>query len=169
MKRRVPDAAEGVTCEPTDVGSERMRIEHDDEWTEWGVRRTWGAVGTVANFERDYRTARKCAKDWPGELVCRAVVASEWEAGGRTANAPEPTPERPNGASGVSVDPDEGGRACSCWTCTKERAEARDGLGLGMPMCVCSDCGNKRCPKATHHDNECSGSNRPGQEGSRYA
>lgn len=36
-------------------------------------------------------------------------------------------------------------------------------------MIVCRDCGNKRCPKATNHDNECTGSNEPGQTGSRYA
>lgn len=36
-------------------------------------------------------------------------------------------------------------------------------------MVVCPDCGNKRCPKSTHHDNACTGSNKPGQTGSRYA
>jgi len=35
-------------------------------------------------------------------------------------------------------------------------------------MIVCPDCGNKRCPKATDHKNECTGSNDPGQEGSEY-
>jgi len=33
---------------------------------------------------------------------------------------------------------------------------------------VCPDCGNKRCPKATHHRNACTGSNDAGQTGSRY-
>lgn len=51
------------------------------EWLEWGVRRTWGDVGSIAYFERDYRTARKCAKDWPGELVHRVVTASDWVDG----------------------------------------------------------------------------------------
>jgi len=45
-------------------------------------------------------------------------------------------------------------------------------LGLQNPivqqMVVCPDCGNKRCPKATHHDLKCSKSNEPGQKGSRY-
>ena len=36
-------------------------------------------------------------------------------------------------------------------------------------MHVCSVCGNKRCPKATDCANECTGSNEPGQKGSRYA
>jgi hypothetical protein len=34
---------------------------------------------------------------------------------------------------------------------------------------LCPTCGNKRCPKATFHDNQCTGSNEPGQEGSDYA
>lgn len=33
---------------------------------------------------------------------------------------------------------------------------------------VCSICGNKRCPHATDHENECTNSNEPGQIGSRY-
>jgi hypothetical protein len=32
-------------------------------------------------------------------------------------------------------------------------------------MILCSTCGNKRCPKANDHLNECSGSNEPGQPG----
>lgn len=35
-------------------------------------------------------------------------------------------------------------------------------------MSVCPDCGNKRCPKATNHENPCSGSNEHGQKGSAY-
>lgn len=33
---------------------------------------------------------------------------------------------------------------------------------------VCPDCGNKRCPKANHHDNACTNSNATGQKGSAY-
>jgi hypothetical protein len=39
---------------------------------------------------------------------------------------------------------------------------------IGMPMIVCPVCGNKRCPKATDHKNECSNSNVTGQTGSIY-
>jgi hypothetical protein len=35
-------------------------------------------------------------------------------------------------------------------------------------MVVCSICGNKRCPRATNHEHECTNSNEPGQEGSTY-
>lgn len=35
-------------------------------------------------------------------------------------------------------------------------------------MIVCALCGNKRCPHATDHEFDCTGSNEPGQPGSRY-
>lgn len=35
-------------------------------------------------------------------------------------------------------------------------------------MILCPECGNKRCPKATHHELSCSNSNEPGQQGSIY-
>lgn len=35
-------------------------------------------------------------------------------------------------------------------------------------MIVCPTCGNKRCPHATDHNCDCTGSNEPGQEGSIY-
>ena len=35
-------------------------------------------------------------------------------------------------------------------------------------MCLCPTCGNKRCPRATSHDNACTDSNEPGQPGSNY-
>lgn len=39
---------------------------------------------------------------------------------------------------------------------------------IGSPMITCVKCGNKRCPKATDCDLDCSGSNLPGQKGSVY-
>jgi len=35
-------------------------------------------------------------------------------------------------------------------------------------MILCSECGNKRCPKATDHRLDCTNSNDSGQEGSIY-
>lgn len=43
----------------------------------------------------------------------------------------------------------------------------RKGYFIGHPS-IYSKCGNKRCPCAAHHDNECTGSNEPGQPGSLY-
>lgn len=60
-------------------------------------------------------------------------------------------------------------RGCGCWTCTSERVSKLEfPRNMSMPFIVCPDCGNKRCPKATHHDQDCSGSNEPEQPGSRY-
>jgi len=49
---------------------------------------------------------------------------------------------------------------CGCWECSYPEH--------GMRMFVCSECGNKRCPKATDHRNSCTGSNDTHQPGSRY-
>lgn len=37
-----------------------------------------------------------------------------------------------------------------------------------LKMVLCPVCGNKRCPKATDHNLECTNSNAPGQKGSIY-
>jgi len=43
------------------------------------------------------------------------------------------------------------------------------GLPVTMQrMIVCPDCGNKRCPKASNHRHQCTGSNEPNQRGSIY-
>ena len=46
-----------------------------------------------------------------------------------------------------------------CWACSPNYPG----------MIVCSDCGNKRCPRASDHRLACSGSNEPGQPGSIYS
>lgn len=60
---------------------------------------------------------------------------------------------------------------CGCWTCVDEVVSARPFPdNLSFPFIVCATCGNKRCPRAEHHDNDCTHSNAPGQPGSpRYA
>lgn len=58
---------------------------------------------------------------------------------------------------------------CGCWTCVSEEVSSREGAArFSMPFIVCDLCGNKRCPRATHHDNACTQSNDPEQPGSRY-
>jgi uncharacterized OB-fold protein len=39
---------------------------------------------------------------------------------------------------------------------------------IGSPMITCEKCGNKRCPKATDCELECTNSNASGQKGSIY-
>jgi prolyl-tRNA synthetase len=44
-----------------------------------------------------------------------------------------------------------------------------DKVGLSCQhMLLCPKCGNKRCPKASDHNLECTNSNEPGQAGSVY-
>lgn len=51
---------------------------------------------------------------------------------------------------------------CICHRCLKERDEVR------TFMILCPKCRNKRCPKASDHNLECTDSNLPGQPGSVY-
>lgn len=68
---------------------------------------------------------------------------------------------------------------CDCFRCVRENAESnllpREEMWLGglvdprlQRMFLCDTCGNKRCPHATDHRLPCTGSNEPGQKGSRY-
>ena len=54
------------------------------------------------------------------------------------------------------------GDGCWCQTCRPITLD-------DMRMVLCPECGNKRCPRARHHDNLCTGSNEPGQPGSSWA
>lgn len=59
--------------------------------------------------------------------------------------------------------------ACDCRQCIRDRGDVRFGLPREMTeFIVCQQCGNKRCPHATNHRNECTDSNAPGQPGSEY-
>jgi Zn finger protein HypA/HybF involved in hydrogenase expression len=53
---------------------------------------------------------------------------------------------------------------CWCQTCCKNET----GEYHLFRFVVCPECGNKRCPRATNHELECTGSNEPNQEGSIY-
>jgi hypothetical protein len=64
------------------------------------------------------------------------------------------------------------GDECQCRSCLKGKT-VESGFGpipIEMArMILCAKCGNKRCPHANDHRNECTGSNEPGQAGSAYA
>jgi hypothetical protein len=70
----------------------------------------------------------------------------------------DPKPPANPYATQPEVDPD------CCRECFSRFGDPRS-----PRMICCAECGNKRCPKATHHDHQCTGSNEPGQEGSAYA
>ncbi|XKH58667.1 helix-turn-helix transcriptional regulator (plasmid) [Citricoccus nitrophenolicus] len=55
----------------------------------------------------------------------------------------------------------EGG--CAVCTETALRIKHGDEFWQYRGMDVCPQCGNKRCPRADHHDYVCTGSNEPGQ------
>ena len=52
-------------------------------------------------------------------------------------------------------------KECYCYNCADNNTRM-------TRIILCPECGNKRCPKATDHNNACTNSNEPGQEGSRY-
>lgn len=52
----------------------------------------------------------------------------------------------------------------NCWKCTQFLRTSLYSTG----MILCEICGNKRCPHATDHELDCTGSNEPGQKGSAY-
>lgn len=57
---------------------------------------------------------------------------------------------------------------CYCYNCNKD---TKDKFGFPRAMTriiICPTCGNKRCPHATDHTLDCTGSNESGQTGSRY-
>lgn len=57
----------------------------------------------------------------------------------------------------------------SRWCCIScERADLGDRFWLERRFPMCVECGNKRCPRATFHDNRCTASNESGQPGSEY-
>lgn len=57
-----------------------------------------------------------------------------------------------------------------CARCEDEYlSQFTDARRIMRRMLLCPECGNKRCPKATWHEQACTGSNDTGQEGSRYA
>ena len=53
-----------------------------------------------------------------------------------------------------------------CWFCDQKVTADMDWADqLSRPMIVCTECGNKRCPRASWHGNACTGSNEPQQGG----
>lgn len=65
--------------------------------------------------------------------------------------------------------------SCECHKCIVENkltVNIFDGIPVALSaikMILCPVCGNKRCPKASDHRLDCSGSNEQGQQGSVYS
>jgi hypothetical protein len=61
--------------------------------------------------------------------------------------------------------------SADCQACEREALAAYpigDPVRFFRRMIVCPECGNKRCPRASDHRLDCTGSNEPGQAGSVY-
>jgi hypothetical protein len=61
------------------------------------------------------------------------------------------------------------GGTADCARCEAAQVERGEMPAWFRSFMVCGTCGNKRCPRATWHENLCTGSNEPGQPGSAYA
>jgi hypothetical protein len=57
--------------------------------------------------------------------------------------------------------------ACGCFRCLNDPSKDLQNPTT-LKLVVCVTCGHKRCPKGTWHGFRCTGSNEPGQPGSRY-
>jgi hypothetical protein len=103
--------------------------------------------------------------------VTEAEQSAALADGPRNREAFVSEPKRPRRAATEPEDPRIEDDCGACQKCLVD-VPAYPGSGwLTVPMTrmiVCTDCGNKRCPKATDHTLECTGSNEPGQPGSVY-
>lgn len=98
----------------------------------------------------------------------RGVLAGEPYDPAENAEQRRPDAQRPDDGS---APPKPNGpnelRACWCFRCLDAPEH-----GLNNPTCntmiLCPACGNKRCPRASDHRFACTGSNEPGQFGSKY-
>jgi hypothetical protein len=59
-------------------------------------------------------------------------------------------------------------QVCDWKRAQRDKAEGNMYMAMSSRMIVCPECGSKRCPKATFHGLECTGSNEAGQQGSSY-
>lgn len=143
------------------------------------------SAAPVAPQAQNYGTeagALQAIKAWldaPTTAVPRWAIAQLWAA--TTGQAVSPTPTMVNqldspyavaagGADGEALPAED----CWCAECDETRRKAALDAGgsfsayISRCMILCPECGNKRCPRATSHDNACTGSNEPNQPGSAY-
>lgn len=59
--------------------------------------------------------------------------------------------------------PTQGTNNCSCRACLRDQRDENGIPKLLSTFVVCTQCGNKRCPKAQNHLNICTKSNAPNQ------
>ncbi|WOU48700.1 hypothetical protein [Citrobacter portucalensis] len=107
----------------------------------------------------DYLQGHKDGLEWAAQLAeANHPQTGDWlyDDPIELAKAIRNGPDMPEGDSNSPVTPDGWCRTCRPVTMSD------------MRFVVCPECGNKRCPHANDHRNACTGSNKPGQEGSAY-
>jgi hypothetical protein len=88
---------------------------------------------------------------------------------GRVSAHLETEADRSERAEVIRRMAEEGPDCGYCIRCDEAKREKEFGIASFMRRFpTCPTCGNKRCPKATWHNNDCTGSNEPGQLGSDY-
>jgi hypothetical protein len=107
---------------------------------------------------------RSVLKDGPSEIDC-AILVARIDLLAATPDAASVTPDA--GEIGPTM------ATFDCYRCYKEERQRLLDAGESIEpifraMQLCTVCGNKRCPKATDHRLDCTGSNEPGQDGSMY-
>ena len=121
----------------------------------------WPRIEGVTTFNLDAGFPVQAPSIKPGKHV---------EAGGETSKDPGSIP----GASTIMSE-----KSCSCRKCQTANGAKQFAQDLGGGSSAlwnvgfavfpgCPVCGNKRCPKGTDHDLQCTNSNEPGQPGSIY-
>lgn len=77
-----------------------------------------------------------------------------------------------NSPRGINENPLEIIDGCGCYVCLLTKPPVMSSgfaqTAAEERFIVCKTCGNKRCPKATYHKNECLGNNNCGLAGSRW-
>lgn len=117
------------------------------------------------------RSDQYLTNDASREAVIADAVAEERESCA-TAKPPEPVGLSPilraaydlgvaETHAAIRARGQKSPETCWCETCRPNTPD-------DMRLIVCPACGNKRCPHATHHNNECTASNAPGQKGSSW-
>ena len=132
--------------------------------------RTFGKGDALETMKRliEEQHRAEMSKAVVESTLCRSQSPSS------DADDPPVTCSRERGHDGQHEGGCRGGTAS--WDSTEEPAPVNcgschtclDGLAKMTMMVLCITCGNKRCPRANDHNNECSGSNSPGQKGSAY-
>lgn len=126
-------------------------------WMWWQAARR----APAAPVPQGLRKAAQAVVDrWDTPLWKDVPATAVYIADLRAALAAAPQPPE----AVQSNDWQQASATAACWCETCDTAAN----GWRTKMALCPQCCNKRCPRATHHDKACTGSNEPGQKGSSW-